>query len=129
MLGKLIGGGIGKGLLGGATRGLGKNLLGGGKGGPLKGLLGGDGPLKNLLGGEGGGVLGKALEAIGGPQGIMDLVQQIIDAAKNGQDAGAAPQPGLNPGAAAPKGAAPQAPAAAAGGANNGTKGGKGQRL
>lgn len=108
LIGKGIAGGVGKGLMKGAGGGIGQGLLkgaGGGGGGPLKGLLGG---------GEGGGLLGKALEAIGGPQGIMDLVQQIIDAAKNGQDQNAQPAAaGLNPGAGAPapQGAAPQAAA------------------
>lgn len=54
-------GGIGK-AIGGIGKGLGKGL--------------GGGLLKNGLGGLGKG-LGKALEAVGGPQGIMDMVNQF----------------------------------------------------
>ena len=133
----MLGGVIGSALKGGGAL---KGLLGKGGKGPLQGLLkgaGGEGPLKGLLqGGAGGGALGKALEAIGGPQGIMDLVQQIIDATKNGEaqgQQGGAPQAGLNPGAAAPAGGAPAGGAPAGAQAAPGAAGqaapGKGQKL
>ncbi len=72
------------GLIGGALKGIaGKGLLKGAAGGLLKG--GGGGLLKGLAGK--GGLLGKALEAVGGPQGIMDMVQQF---AGGGGEAGGA---------------------------------------
>ena len=52
--------------------------LGGGGSQLVKGIAGGV-----LKEGGGNGILGKALGGIGGPEGIMDLVQQIIDTTKN----------------------------------------------
>lgn len=98
MIGKLIGGalkgGLGKGLMKGAGGILGK---------------GGGGLLKGLGGGGGGGILGKALEAVGGPQGIMDLVTQF---AQGGGQAAGGEQ------AAAPAGGAQGAAPAGQGEAN-----------
>lgn len=70
------------GLIGGALKG---GLMKGAAGGLLKGA--GGGLLKGLAGK--GGLLGKALEAVGGPQGIMDMVQQFAQGG-GAEEAGAA---------------------------------------
>jgi hypothetical protein len=71
------------GLIGGALKG---GLLKGAAGGLLKG--GGGGLLKGLAGK--GGLLGKALEAVGGPQGIMDMVSQFAQGGGGAEEAGGA---------------------------------------
>ena len=99
LIGKGIAGGLGKGLLKGAGEGLlggaGKGLLGGAG----KGLLGGGG--KGLLQGLGKG-LGKALEAVGGPQGVMDLVKQFTAGGAGAAQGAAEAAPAGGEGAPAP---------------------------